>query len=190
MPESTIWWHTHTPYPSRIYWCTHIPTTHTHTCTHVPQTQHSTAVWSFPLWAMLFQPAKYRLPSTAEYGSWYRTQCCSANNEMAEEMLTKYMSKNPQNGSLSTPLPEVQRPPWQFLLVHSMLNMQLLEQLQWLTYIQLVDGYYGNRTSVTTQLSHKHKLGDVPQDAGLVLQVNQQEWNRQTVSMSYKKLDV
>jgi len=80
----------------------------------------------------------------------------------------------------------VQCLPWQFLLVHSMLNMQSLEQLQWLTYIQLVDGYYGNRTSVTTQLPHKHKLVDVPQDAGLVLQVNQQEWNRQTVSM---KLD-
>ena len=43
------------------------------------------------------------------------------------------------------------------------------------TYIQLVDGYYGNGTSVTTQLPHKHKLVDVPQDAGLVLQDNR--WN-------------
>jgi len=35
--------------------------------------------------------------------------------------------------------------------------------------IQLVDGHYGNRTSVTTQLPHKHKHVHVPQDAGLVL---------------------
>ena len=75
-------------HPEYIYAHTSPPYTHTHTHAHM-YLRHSTAVWSFPWWAALFQPAQYRLPSTAESDSWYRPQCCPANNKTVEEMLIK-----------------------------------------------------------------------------------------------------
>ena len=45
-----------------------------------------------------------------------------------------------------------------------------------LAYIQLVDGYYGNRSCMATQLPDKCKLVNVPQDARLVLKVKQRDW--------------
>ena len=38
-----------------------------------------------------------------------------------------------------------------------------------LTYIELVDGHYGNRTRVVAELLYKGESVDIPEDACLVL---------------------
>ena len=142
MPESVIWWHAHTPYPSRIYLCTHIPTIHTHTHTQAKQSkvprclnkvtlpgclftkqaqwasvcnththihtctsdtaQHSSL--KFPVMSNVVSASK--VPFTVHSRIWFLVQDTMLpwEQQMVEEMLTKYMSEHPQNGSLSTPL--------------------------------------------------------------------------------------